>query len=231
MSAKRMTRARATELAASRWQDERVRLAALTAVIVLVVVGVLAVIYARNATGGSSSGSAAAGRYPFQVGSPGPGQAAPAVSLPSTDGSTFDLSALRGQTVLLYFQEGVDCQPCWDQLRDIERNLPQFQALGIDKIVSITTDPLSALKQKVAVEHLTTPILSDSSVTVSKSYHANSYGMMGAGMDGHSFVLVNRQGTIAWRADYGGAPKYTMYVPVSNLLADIRKGLGGGSVQ
>lgn len=36
-----------------------------------------------------------------------------------------------------------------------------FQALGIDRIVSITTDPLDVLKQKVADERWATPILSD----------------------------------------------------------------------
>jgi len=29
---------------------------------------------------------------------------------------------------------------------------------------------------------------------------------------------------IVWRADYGGAPKYTMYVPMDTLLADLRAG-------
>jgi peroxiredoxin Q/BCP len=53
--------------------------------------------------------------------------------------------------------------------------------------------------------------------------------MMGAGQDGHSFILVGPDGLIKWRADYGGAPKYTMYVPVSNLLADMRAGIKGGS--
>lgn len=54
-------------------------------------------------------------------------------------------------------------------------------------------------------------------------------GMMGDGMDGHTFILVNKGGMIAWRADYGGAPNYTMYVPVPNLLAAIEQGSHGGS--
>jgi hypothetical protein len=48
--------------------------------------------------------------------------------------------------------------------------------------------------------------------------------MMGSSRDGHSFVLIGPDGRIRWRADYGGAPDYTMYVPVANLLADLRKG-------
>lgn len=127
--------------------------------------------------------------------------------------------------MLLYFQEGVGCQPCWDQLKDIDQNAAPFRVLGIDRIVTITGDPLDALGQKVADERLSTPVLSDPGLRVSKTYDANHYGMMGTSADGHTFVLINPDGTIAWRADYGGAPDFTMFVPVSNLLADLRKGL------
>jgi hypothetical protein len=54
---------------------------------------------------------------------------------------------------------------------------------------------------------------------------APSYGMMDGTADGHTFVVVDARGTIRFRADYGGAPNYTMYVPVENLVADLRKGL------
>lgn len=43
-------------------------------------------------------------------------------------------------------------------------------------------------------------------------------------MDGHSFVLVGSDGKIQWRADHAEAPKYTMYVPVTQLLADLETG-------
>ncbi|XES00911.1 hypothetical protein HEP87_61260 [Streptomyces sp. S1D4-11] len=49
--------------------------------------------------------------------------------------------------------------------------------------------------------------------------------MMGTSRDGHSFLLVGPDGTIRWRADYGGAPDYTMYVPVDKLLADLKAGV------
>lgn len=173
----------------------------------------------------SASRDAAAGKYVFQVGKPGPGAEAPPIRLPSTSGGTFDLASLRGQRVLLYFQEGIMCQPCWDQLKDIESNIERFRAVGIERVVSITTDPIDALKQKAAIERLSTPVLSDPDLRVSKAYDTNSYGMMGRSRNGHSFILLDRDGTIVWRADYGGAPKYHMYVPVTNLIADLRQGL------
>ncbi|SRR5579885_353720 len=196
----------------------------LLAVIGMAIIG-LGVIFFRST--GTSTGNSLAGQYAFQVGNPGPGAQAPEFTLPATNGSTFDLAAQHGKTVLLYFQEGLTCQPCWDQLKDLQTHLDQFHALGITSVVSITTDPLAQLKQKVTDEGLSIPVLSDLSLVVSRAYTANSYGMMGDSRDGHTFVLVGPDGRIAWRADYGGAPNYTMDVPIPNLLADIKAGLQG----
>ena len=200
-------------------------------VIAAVAIVTLAAIFFHNAagTGGSSTTTNQAGQYAFQVGKPGPGEQAPSIELPSTTGGTFDLASMRGKTALLYFQEGLTCQPCWDQLKDMQSHISQFKALGIDQIVSITTDPLDALQQKVADEGIIIPVLSDPRLAVSSAYTANGYGMMGSSRDGHTFIVVGPDGMIKWRADYGGAPNYTMYVPVSNLVADIRAGLKGTS--
>lgn len=69
--------------------------------------------------------------------------------------------------MLLFFQEGLTCQPCFDQLKDVERQAGRFRQLGIDQIVSVTTDPLDALRQKVADEGISSPVLSGSEVKVS----------------------------------------------------------------
>ena len=187
---------------------------------------VLGIVFVITRAGASGGGAGQPGQYAFAVGNPGPGAQAPAIQLPSTSGGSFTLASQRGKTVLLYFQEGVTCEPCWNQLKDIEARQSDFKSLGVDAIVSITTDPLDTLQRKVADEHLTTPVLSDQRLAVSTAYSANSYGMMGNARDGHSFVVVGPTGRILWRADYGGAPDYTMYVPVPNLLADLRAGLG-----
>lgn len=191
---------------------------------------VLGVIYFLNAASSPPAGTNQTGKYPFVIGDPGPGTSAPPIVLPSTGGGTFDLAVMRGKTVLLFFQEGLSCEPCWTQIRDIESNLGQFQALGIDTMVSITTDSLDALKQKVADEGISTPVLSDPNLEVSRTYSANQYGMMGESGDGHSFIVVGPDGRIKWRADYGGAPNYTMYVPISTLLADMKEGLKSRSL-
>lgn len=200
----------------------------LLAGVAILVVGALFVVYlvSNRSTPSSRPGSSAAGAYKFAVGDPGPGAQAPAIVLPSTDGGTFDLGASAGKTVLLYFQEGVGCQPCWDQMADIEANWTQFRAAGIDEFVTITSDSLDLIKQKIDQDGIAGPVLADTNLAISKSYDANSYGMMGDSRDGHTFIVVDPAGVITWRADYGGAPDYTMYVPVPSLLADLAVGQG-----
>lgn len=192
-----------------------------------VAVVILAVIFALNNLGGADP-AAKTGLSAFAVGRPGPGQAAPAIDLESTTGGMFNLAAQRGKTTLLYFQEGLTCEPCWAQLKDLDSHLGAVTALGINQIVSITTDPLDALRQKATDEAIPSPVLSDENLTVSTAYDANRYGMMGSSRDGHSFVVVGPNGQIRWRADYGGPPNYTMYVPVPSLLTAIRQGLATG---
>ena len=185
----------------------------------------IAILFGIYSSSGGSGGGGTGGAGRFQVGTPSTGPA-PAIKLATTAGGTFDLSAERGKTVLLYFQEGVGCQPCWNQIRDLEKNKDKLGALGIDELVSITGNDLSALRQKVADEQLTTTVLADPDLTVSKTYHANEFGMMGTSADGHTFIVVGPDGTIRFRADYGGAPNYTMYVSPDDLVADLRAGLG-----
>src|SRR5882724_9601572 len=108
----------------------------------------------------------------YAVGSPGIGQTAPGFSLAASTGGTVSLAQLRGKSVLLYFQEGLTCQPCWDQLTDIQNNAAKLKAAGIDQVLSITTDPANLIVQKTADMHLSTPVLSDPDLTVSVSYHA-----------------------------------------------------------
>ncbi len=196
-------------------------------------VAVLAVVFALSATGSRSTSQAGkagkSGEFAFAVGDPGPGAAAPAMRLPSMTGKTYDLSSKRGKTVLLYFQEGLGCQPCWDQIKDLEKQPEQLRSLGIDEMVSITTNDLENLQQKARDERISTPVLADPDLAVSEAYAANQYGMMGTSADGHSFIVVGPDGKIRHRADYGGAPNYTMYVPVENLMADLREGLGASA--
>lgn len=187
-------------------------------------VALLGIIFVANHDTASSAQPGRAGQYRFDVANPATGALAPDFTLPSTTGGTVHLSDFRGKTVLLYFQEGIGCEGCWTQMKDIQAQMKDFQGLGVTTMLTVTTNPLDALKQKVADEGLTLPVLSDESFAVSRAYNATMYGMMAGSADGHTFILVGPDGRIRWRADYGGPPSYTMYVPVSNLIADIKAG-------
>ena len=189
-----------------------------TAVASVAALAVLFGIYVSAAP--SNDAPPTAGKINYITAEPVSGPA-PQMQLPSAQGSRFDLADLRGESVLLYFQEGLMCQACWTQLRDLERAEAELEAAGIDKLVNVTTDPVDLLARKVKDEGFSTTTVSDRTGEVSREFGALGVGMMGGGMNGHSFVLIGPDGQIQWRADYGGAPDYTMYVPVPQLLADL----------
>ncbi|MGH2599555.1 MAG: peroxiredoxin family protein, partial [Dehalococcoidia bacterium] len=134
--------------------------------------------------------------------------------------------AQRGKTVLLYFHEGLMCAPCWQQVGDIQADLAEFTSLGVDEVVAISVDPLASQTQHARQVGVSIPALADEDKAVSGAYDALSYGMMGGSLPGHTFVLVGPDGVIRWRADYGGPPDYTMYVPNPTLLAELRGAFG-----
>ncbi|MBF6558209.1 MAG: redoxin domain-containing protein [Acidimicrobiales bacterium] len=205
-------------------RDQRRTLWIRSSVLAGAAVVILAVIFVAGGHGVSPN-------YAYATGSPGPGTMAPTFQLPSTAAGTFDLAAARGKRTLLFFQEGTGCGPCWTQLHDIQQDMAKFRATGIDQVVSFTMDSLPALQQKVGDEGLHIPVLSDQNVAVSHAYSANQYGMMATMMDGHSFAVVGPTGTVEWRADYGGAPNYTMFVPDSTVLNQMRTGMEGPNVR
>ncbi|MFD4510295.1 peroxiredoxin family protein [Streptomyces sp. NPDC058457] len=190
-----------------------------SAVAVVALVVLYAVFSTSPARNTSSSGAS------YDVGTPGIGRTAPAFALAASTGKRVSLSDYRGKNVLLYFQEGLTCQPCWDQMTALEKSAAEVRGAGIDGIVSVTSDRADLIARKTKDMGLSTPVLSDPDLKVSKQYGANQYGMMGDSRDGHSFLLVGPDGTIRWRADYGGAPDYTMFVPVDRLLADLKAGV------
>jgi peroxiredoxin len=229
--AERVVKARLAQIRAGRYaqdeQQQRKRLLIKIGGAVLGGILALGIIYFASNGAGQVASPGQSSRYHFDVTNPATGAVAPDFNLPSTTGGTVSLSSLHGKNVLLYFQEGIGCEGCWTQLKDIESDMGNFQRLGITEVVTITTNPLDALKQKVADEQIGLPVLSDESFAVSRAYDAMKYGMMSGTADGHTFILVGPDGRIRWRADYGGPPSYTMYVPIGSLIADIKVGING----
>ncbi|MDJ0325179.1 peroxiredoxin family protein [Cryobacterium sp. PH31-AA6] len=187
----------------------------------IVLVGLYSVFATANpATTAAASGGTS--RSAYDVGTPGIGQVAPGFTLDDNAGGQVSLADYSGESVLLFFQEGLACEACWSQITSLEAEAARLKDAGIDAIVSITHDPAQQTARKTSDMGLTTPVLSDPDLAASKKYRTNEFGMMGTSTNGHSFILVGPDGTITWRADYGGAPEYTMFVPVDQLLLDLK---------
>jgi peroxiredoxin Q/BCP len=151
----------------------------------------------------------------------GIGSAAPDFTLPVINGATFTLSAYRGKSnVLLLFDEGLSCQPCLQQMHDLDELNLQFSGLNVT-VVSITPDSVSQLQSWATSNGPQYGlVLSDTNQVA-----FNLYQPVGSGgtMMTHTFILVNKSGVIVWRQDYGPD---TMYVQNSEILAHVKNALG-----
>lgn len=106
------------------------------------------------------------------------------------------------------------------QIVDLQ-NDPDFQALNVD-ILSIAFDSPEILAQSADEFGISTvPLLTDADHLVSESYDVLQWAVA-TGEPGHTFVLVDENGEIAWIRDYG-APQNggTMYVPVFDLAFQV----------
>lgn len=146
-----------------------------------------------------------------------PGLAAPAFSERDVvSGRPVDSAALRGRNVLLFFSEGVMCQPCFDQIKALEQESAELKQRKL-VLVSITNDPVDVLREAGFHHEISTPLVSDEDRDMSRAYNVlGVQGAMHADRAGHTFFLVDGAGTIRWRRDYT-----TMYVRPAELLKDI----------
>ena len=106
-----------------------------------------------------------------------------------------------------------------DQIVDLEKS-SDFNMLDIT-LVSLATDPLPVLRNVGEQWGVTTPLLSDYTQMV-----CDEYGIMQwttpEGEPGHTFVLIDEDGTVKWIGDYGAEQSGgRMYVPVSELISEI----------
>ncbi len=164
------------------------------------------------------------------------GDKAPDFTLPMVGGGQFRLSELQGKkNVLLYFQEGIMCPACWYQQVDIEKSQAEFDALDTE-VVMITVDPPGALAAAKAQYGIKDTLLYDNSLAASAKYDVLQDSMHPGERPGHVFVLVDKEGTIRWRysayqppanGDHHSGGTGTMYVPVDDVLKNVKLGLLG----
>lgn len=134
-------------------------------------------------------------------------------------GAPITSSGLRGRKTLLFFSEGVMCQACFVQIRDIEQVGDELGRRGID-LISITPDPPDVLRQAIGQYGIGTPMIADDDRDMSAAFDTLGRGMH-PDTPGHAFVLVDERGAVVWHRDYWLEPDRTMYVDPERLLADI----------
>lgn len=98
------------------------------------------------------------------------------------------------------------------------QNDPAYTDLDVP-LVSIAFDSAEEQQQAIQEYNITeTPMLIDRDGEVSAAYDVLQYAV-GTGEPGHTFVLVNAEGEIAWLKDYGSPnlPSPTMYVEPTEI--------------
>jgi peroxiredoxin len=111
------------------------------------------------------------------------------------------------------------------QIVDLENDI-EFTGLDVE-LVSIAFDSpevLSAAGAEYGVGP--TPLLTDSDESVSEAYDVLQWAVA-TGEPGHTFVLVDRDGKVAWIQDYG-APENrgVMYVEPLEIATEVAEALG-----
>lgn len=142
---------------------------------------------------------------------------APEFTLTDTGGSEHTLAQHRGENVLLYFSEGAGCQSCIVQMGEIEKQAAAFEKLDVT-VLPIVMNTREQITADMTANGVTRPFLLDDG-TVSEAYGTLGKGMH-AGLPGHSFVLIDRQGRQRW---YGEYP--SMWLAPQDLLDEIRSNL------
>lgn len=143
-------------------------------------------------------------------------QLAPDFTLKTVDGRDVSLSDFRGkENVLLFFNEGYGCDPCWQQTAQLQKDQQTFADMGVE-VYAVMVDQRALISSEMPRWGLKTiPILVDQTTQVSKSY--NALGGMHANKPDHKFVLIGRDGTILWAADYP-----SMWVDGAEVIKQVR---------
>lgn len=155
---------------------------------------------------------------------------APDFTLPATTGGAITLSDFRGKkNVLLYFHEGLSCQPCWEQIPELEKGMTEFEKMNV-ALLSIALDPAEKWKDTIDQYKIKTPILSYDSSRTEVDYNLLPYSMGMGRRAGHTFVLVDKDGLIQWRRDYWPSRGHmvaggTMFVETQYIVEAVQKAL------
>lgn len=131
------------------------------------------------------------------------GDAAPAIALPGDDDTTYDLSAMRGQKVVVYFYPKDDTPGCTKEAIGFTERAADFAAAGT-AVWGISKDTVTKHGKFRAKYELGIPLLSDADGDVCERYgvwvEKDMYGKTYMGIERATF-LIDESGNIAqvWR--------------------------------
>ena len=121
------------------------------------------------------------------------GQMAPAVSLPSQDGSMVNLRSFRGKWVVLYFYPKDMTSGCTLEAHNFQQDLDKYNRLST-VILGVSVDSADSHKQFCTQQSLTFRLLSDTAKAVTEQY-----GVLGAnGVANRVTFLINPEGQVTY---------------------------------
>lgn len=134
---------------------------------------------------------------------PNEGDIAPAIHLPTDDGSTADLATMAGKTVVVYFYPKDDTPGCTKEAIGFTQAAADFAAAGA-VVWGVSKDTVAKHGKFRAKYELGIPLLSDADGDVCERYgvwvEKSMYGKTYLGIERATF-LIGPDGTIAkvWR--------------------------------
>lgn len=189
-------------------------------ILITIIILVIGVVFLSKGTGSSNVARA------------GTGSDASNFSLPSTTGQDISLADYKGKkNVLLYFHEGLTCDPCMQQIPEVEKSLDDLSKLDVEILAISGVDSVEDLKQgldRFGIKK--TPLLSYTNANTEIDYDLTRFSMGMGRRAGHTFILIDKNGKIVWRKDYWPARGHmvaggTMFVSSSEILGEVKKAL------
>jgi len=150
------------------------------------------------------------------------GDAAPDFRLPTADGGFVSLREFKGSSLLIFFNEGAACEPCWRQTVELQ-NSPELTRMRVALVV-VTADPVDHLQPIVNQYGISVPVASDISLDMAAAYNALSGGKQEGQKLSYAFILVGPDGTIEWR--YDATNNSGKYISTQQLIAAVNKAQG-----
>lgn len=150
---------------------------------------------------------------------PQAGAAAPAVNLPSNDGSQVSLNDYKGKWVVLYFYPKDFTSGCTLEAQNFQRDLVKYQNASAI-ILGVSVDNAESHKNFCAKEGLNFKLLADTNAKVSEAYGSvKDYD--GKKMSARNTFIINPEGKIA--RVFTGVKPQTHSEEVLQALAELKK--------